>query len=89
MDKDQVITIEGNESQWYKQAVFVIKEEVAQSYVHKDLKEEAEWIIGKHLKKNGFSPLKPARATSAKTDQALNIVLWASACILMICLALL
>lgn len=85
MNKDQIISIRGDESEWYKQAVFVIKEEVVKSYTHKDLKQEAERIIGNYVKQNGLSPEK----ASPKIDTTLNLIIWGGVCMLAIGLCLL
>lgn len=80
-----MITIQGNESEWYQKAVFVMKDDVINVSTHKDLKGEAERIIGNYLKRNGATSLKPP----ANIDTTLNLILWGSICVLAISLCLL
>ena len=80
MNKDRIISIRGGEGEWYKQAVFVMREEVVNAYTHKDLKQEAERIIGNHVKQNGIFPEK----ATLKIDKALNLFIWVGICILLI-----
>jgi len=85
MNKGQIISFQGDESEWYKQAVFVMKDEVADSYRHKDLRQEAERIIGNYVKQNGIFPVKAPK----KFDITLNLIIWGTICILGIGLCLL
>ena len=85
MNKGRVITIQGNESEWYQKAVFVIKEDIVNVPIQKNIRAEAEKIIGNYAKKNGFSSPKPA----SKLDTTLNLILWGCICVLTIGLCLL
>ena len=85
MKKGQVITIQGNESEWYQKAVFVIKEDLARTTTQKDLKREAERIIGNYAKTNGLN----LRKKTDNLDTTLNLILWGGVCVLMISLCLL
>lgn len=85
MNKDEIISIRGDESEWYKQAVFVMREEVVKNYTQKDLKQEADRIIGNYVKQNGIFPEK----VSPKTDIRLNLIIWGGVCVLLIDLWLL
>lgn len=78
MNKGQVITIQGSECEWYQKAVFVMKEDLINPPVHKDLKEEAERIIGNYAKRSGLSLSKK----TGNLDTTLNLILWGSICVL-------
>lgn len=83
MNQSQVIKIQGNESGWYQEAIFVIKKGVVST--HKDLQQEADMIIGNYAKQNGLRP----PINSQAIDKTLNFILASSICILIICLCLL
>ena len=85
MKKGQVITIQGSESEWYQKAVFVIREDLAKATTQKDLKREAERIIGNYAKRNGLY----LRKQVSNLDTTLNLILWGGVCVLMISLSLL
>lgn len=85
MEKEQVIKIKGNEDGWYKEAIFVINKGIVVSCTHKDLQQRADLIIGNHAKKNGLGP----QMKYESTDKALNLILFSSIGILIICLWLL
>ncbi len=85
MNNNQIITVKGNDHEWYQQAVFIMKDDITKRYTHHDIKQEAEIIIGNYAKRNGLFP----QGKTEKIDQYLNLILWGSACILMICLSLL
>ena len=84
MDKGQIIKIKGKEDEWYKEAVFVLKKDVVGPKGYKDLKQKADSIIGNYAKCNGLG----AQAKPQPIDQALNLILGSSLCILLICLYL-
>lgn len=84
-----MIKIKGPENGWYKEAVFIVKNDVLTSYTYKDLQQRADHIIGNYAKKNGLQSQPQAKNKSISTDQALNLILGSSICILIICLYLL
>ena len=85
MNKEQIIKIKGKEDGWYKEAIFIINKDVIVSCSHKDIQQRADIIIGNHAKKNGLEP----QVKYEKTDKALNLILFSSIAILIICLWLL
>lgn len=90
MNKDQIIKIQGDQSGWYKQAVFVIKDDMVSVPTYKDLKMEAERIIGNYAKHNGLYGQRPYEPKPlSNLDTTLNLILWGSICVLTICLCIL
>ena len=92
MPEDQIIKIKGKDGGWYKEAIFIVGKEMVASCTHKDLEQRADMIIGNYAKKNGLGPKShnPLKHQSHQSkDQALNLILFSSIAILMICLWLL
>lgn len=89
MSDEKVIKIKGPKHGWYKEAVFVVEEDVLSSYTYKDIQQRADVIIGNHAKRNGLQTQEKNKRKSGSTDQALNVILASSICILIICLYLL
>lgn len=85
MDKDQIVKIKGQEDEWYKEAIFIIRKDMASPNGYNDLQKEADIIIGNYAKRNG---LKEKGQPKTK-DHALNLILVSSLAILLICLYLL
>lgn len=85
MNKDQIIKIKGHDGGWYKEAIFVINKDIMVSCSHKDLEQRADMIIGNYAKRNSLK----AKKQYESTDQALNLILYSSLAILIICLWLL
>lgn len=85
MSKKQIIKIKGKEGGWYQEAIFIINKDIAISCTHKDLQQRADGIISNYAKRNGLS----SRVKKESTDQALNLILFSSIGILIICLWLL
>lgn len=85
MNKDQIIKIKGKQDGWYKEAIFIINKDILLSCTNKDLEQRADLIIGNYAKRNGLQP----QVKSESTDQALNLILFSSIAILVICLWLL
>lgn len=81
MNKEKVITVDGSESDWFHKAIFVIRKEVTQTCINKDLSKEAERIISNYAKRNGI-----VKTQNKKMDKTLDILLTILACILVICL---
>lgn len=87
MSKGKVITIQGDESHWYKKVVFVMKDNLTNPCNSKNLKEEAEKIIGNYAKLNGLHTTKPPKS-SKDIDNILNLTLWTCICVLGISLSI-
>ncbi len=82
MNNDRVILVKGNNSNWYEQAIFIVKPNVSKKNVPVDLVSEAEKIINSYVncgsnKKLDIKPqTKPIAKRSTKTfDFFLNVVL--------------
>ena len=87
MDKNQVIKIKGKENGWYQEAIFIVSKDIVISCTHKDLEQRADMIIGNYAKKNGLEA--KTKVEYGSRDQALNLILFSSIAILIICLWLL
>lgn len=85
MKDKQIIRIEGKEDEWYQEAIFILREDVMSYWNYKDLQQKADEIIGNHAKKSGLRPQDNTRSI----DKLLNILLFGSICIFVICLYLL
>lgn len=85
MNKNQIIKIKGKEDGWYKEAIFVINDDIIVSCSYKDLEQRADAIIGNYAKTKGLRP----QVKYESTDKALNLILVSSIAILIICLWLL
>ncbi len=85
MDKEQIIKIKGKDGGWYQEAIFIMNKDIMTSCNHKDLEQRADMIIGNYAKRNGLLPQKKCQST----DQALNLILFSSIGVLVICLWLL
>ncbi len=82
MDKDQIIKIKGKPDGWYKEAIFIVNKGIIVSCTHEDLQQRADLIISNYAKRNGLGP----QVKSASIDQTLNLILFSSIAILIICL---
>ena len=49
--KERVILIKGDDSQWYEQAIFIVKPNTPKDKIPKDFVAEAEKIIHNHVRK--------------------------------------
>lgn len=85
MNKEQIIKIKGKDGGWYQEAIFIVNKDIMVSCSHEDLEQRADMIIGNYAKRNGLHPQKRYEST----DQALNLILFSSIAILVICLWLL
>lgn len=89
MNKDQVIRIKGKEGGWYKEAIFVINKDIIVSCSQQDIGQRADLIIGNYAKRNGLRPQVKYASKDQSKDGALNLILFSSIAILVICLWLL
>ena len=71
MDSERVILVKGDHSEWFDQAIFVVKKNIPRTRVPLDFVEEAERIINGYLTKSK-KPAQPAQ-TSQKTQPAPQI----------------
>lgn len=89
MPENQIIKIKGKDGGWYKEAIFIVSEEIMVSCTHKDLEQRADMIIGNYAKKSGLDQKSQYIYKGQSKDQALNLILFSSIAILIICLWLL
>jgi len=55
MDRERVILIKGGNSNWYEQAIFIVKRDMPAKKIPKDFVLEAEKIISEYMAKNKIS----------------------------------
>lgn len=95
MQRDKIILIKGDNTKWYEQAIFIVKQNFPVGKMPVDFVSEAEKIINNYVAKEypGYNTVTPAVKTTtvtkykqpdqkAKTDWILNLVML-SGCVLL------
>ncbi|MCL2873482.1 MAG: hypothetical protein FWE29_00965 [Defluviitaleaceae bacterium] len=70
--EDRIILVEGDNSKWYEQAIFIVRKNIPQSKVPVDFVAEAEKIVNNYMriKTTGFKPNHLAHSSSEAAPTA-------------------
>jgi len=70
MDRERVILIKGGNSNWYEQAIFIVKRDIPAKKIPKDFVLEAEKIISDYMSKNKINYISSSVTPNSHVNTA-------------------